>query len=233
MVIEAFGETLNTNGLNATGANMKFNTQRFFRVFSVGLIIMACFFMAGCTAAWLTAVSGMLPTLAGIASAIVSFVLALEGKTVSSSFTAAVKKWQQNVATEIANAQTIIAALKQNATSTGMSQFQTVMQGVLNEFNSILSGVDITDSATVAKLTQLVGLGVAAANAILAFIPLALSKLVAKTSAEEMKHYDEVAASTTRAAENTIRETYVTIVTQHTVNADVNSALDSLPKSLS
>lgn len=211
---------------------MQFDKKVFWRVFALSMIIEACLFLAGCTSAWLTAVSGMLPAIAAVCSAAVAFVSALQGKTVSAAFTAAVKKWQSNIASEISNAQALIASIKQGATTTLISQFQSVMQGVLSEFNSILAGMDITDSATVAKFTQFVGLGIAAINAVLALIPLALTKLQAKAPKDELKHYDALAGKTTQSAVNLMKETYAAILAEPTANPDVNAALDQLPRSI-
>jgi hypothetical protein len=211
---------------------MKFNRGLFWRVFATLCIIETCFFLTGCTSAWLTAVSGLLPGILSIVNAIVSFVAALENKTVSSATYATIQKWAQNVQTEIANAQTILASIKQAATSGLLAQFQAAMQAITTSFNSILAGVDITDSSTVAKLTQFLALGVAAVNAVLALIPMAIAKLEAKASDEELKHYDGVAAKATTNAVKLMKETYVAIIDEPTTNADVNAALATLPKTL-
>lgn len=208
------------------------NSKVFWRVFAILTIIETCFLLSGCTSAWLSAVSGLLPAISAVVNAVVAFVAALEGKTVSASFLATIQKWQQNIASEISNAQTIIASLQQSASTSLISQFQTVMQSVLTQFTSILSGVDITDSATVAKLTQFVGLGVAAVNAVLALLPLALSKLESKAPEAELKHYDSLGAAATKNAVKVMKETYAAIRSEHTSNADVNAALDALPSQI-
>lgn len=211
---------------------MKFNTKVFWRVFLVLTIFESCLLLAGCTAAWLSAINGMLPSIAAVVNAIVAFVVALQGKTVSAEVAAAIKKWQGNVASEIANAQAIIAEIQKNSSAGLIAQFQAAMQAVLSEFNSILAGVAITDSATVAKLTQFVGLGIAAINAVLALIPMALHKLETDAPVSELKHYDKLAASSVKNADHVLKETYEAIIAQKTDNADVNAALDSLPHSI-
>lgn len=211
---------------------MKFNGKVFCRVFAILCLLESFLFLAGCTGAWLTAVSSLLPSIGAVVNAIVAFVAALQGKTVSAAFSAAVTKWQANVAAEIANAESIINSLKQSTSTALVAQFQTVMQSVLKQFSSILAGVDITDSATVAKLTQFVGLGIAAINAVLALLPLAITKLEAKAPKQELEHYDKLAATATAQAVTTMKETYVAIIDEHTANVDVNSALDALPRSI-
>jgi hypothetical protein len=211
---------------------MTFNTRRFIRVFALLTIAELCLLLCGCTSAWLTAVSGLLPSLGAIVNAIVAFVAALQGKTISPAFATAVQKWQQNISTEITAAENIIASLKQGTNTTLIGQFQAVMQSILSQFNSILTGADIADSSTVAKLTQFLGLGIAAINAVLAFIPMVVAKLNANAPKAELAHYDAVAASVTKMTLKGVKDTYVGIRSQHTDNVDVNAALDALPKSI-
>lgn len=203
------------------------NWKRFLFVYSVLMAVTLC---TGCTAAWLSAVSGLLPSIAAVVNAILAFATALEGKTVSADVTAAIQKWQQNIASEIAAAQAIIAQVQANATSSLLAQFQAAMQGIVSQLNSILTGVDITDSSTVAKITQLVGLAVAAANAVLALVPVAISKLNAPPA--ELEAYDKLGTNAVNNAVKTMKETYVAIVEEYTPNTDVNAALDALPRSI-
>ena len=211
---------------------MKFNAPKFWRLFALLTLIELCCFLVGCTSTWLSAVSGLLPSIVAVVNAIVAFVAALQGKTVSSAAYAAIQKWQQNIAQEIANAQSIIAAIQQNASSTLIAQFQAAMQAIEQNFNSILSGIDVTDSATVAKLTQFLSLGIAAVNAVLALIPMMLSKIAANAPLEELKHYDKLGAQTTVNAVKVMKETYTAIVEEPTDSMDVNAALATLPHAI-
>jgi hypothetical protein len=211
---------------------MKFNRTIFWRIFTLLTILEACFLLTGCTAAWLSAISALLPTIGAVVNAIVAFVAALEGKTVSASTLAAVQKWETNVTTEINAAEALIAAAKQSAGPSIIAEIQAAMQSILSQFNSILSGVDVTDSSTIAKLTQFVALGVAAINAVLSLIPMALAKIKAAASEDELRQYDKLGANAVKNATKTMRETYVAIRSEHTPSADVNAALDSLPKSI-
>ena len=211
---------------------MKFNRNVFWKVFLTLSVLEACLFLTGCTAAWITAVSAMLPSILAVANAIVAFAASLQGKTVSASTYSTLQKWETDLATEIAAVQAIVAQIKASATTTLIGQFQTAMQAVSQQFNSILTGLNVTDSATVAKFTQFLSLGIAAVSAVLALVPMALAKLQAKPSKQELAHYDKLAAKVTKQAETAMKEAYVAIVTEHTANADVNSALDALPRTI-
>jgi hypothetical protein len=207
--------------------------QRFLRIFLIAIVLQACVYLSACTSAWLTSVSAMLPAISAVVSAIAAFVGSLQGKTISANFYAAVQKWQQNISTEIANVQNIIAQLKAQTTPTLISDLQTAMSAISSEFQSILNAADVTDTATVAKLTQFLGLGIAAINAVLALIPSVLSALnKPQPSQKELAQYDKLGAHATTAALKTMQETYAVILTEHTDNADVNAALDALPRSI-
>jgi hypothetical protein len=208
---------------------MKINWNRFCFVF---VVLMSVFYLTACTAAWLAAINGMLPGIESVVAAIVSFVVALEGKTVSPATVLKIQQWEADVSTQITNAQNIIAQY-QAAASTGLlSQLQAVMQGIMTSLNSILTGLNITDSTTVAKITQFLALGVAAVSAVLALIPMAMTKLDSKASNAELLQYDKLGANAMNNVTKTMKETYAAIIQEKTSNLDVNAALDSLPKSI-
>lgn len=215
---------------------MKFNAQTFWRVFALLSMLELLLFATGCTSTWITAVSGLLPAISAIVNAVVAFIAQLEGKTVSADVYAAIEKWQANIASELSNVSTILADIQKAATSGLIAQLQGGMQVVLTEFNSILSGLDITDSDTVAKLTQFVSLGIAAVNAVLALIP-AITAVMAKVEAGSLPKSvlakaDAIGGSLVKVTLNTVKETYATILSSYTDNAEVNAALDTLPRSI-
>jgi len=203
------------------------NWRKFGFIYMILLIVTLA---GGCSAAWLTAVNGMLPAILAAVEAAVSFVAALEGKTVPVGLTAKFQQWEQNVASLIATAQQIVTQIKSNSTATLLQQFQGVVQSLVGSLGTILADLNVTDNATVAKITGFVQLAVAAASAILALIPMAISKLGAP--AAELKHYDAMGASAVTNAVKVMKETYVAIVTTPTENADVNAALKELPQSI-
>lgn len=208
---------------------MKMNWRKFWIVF--GLLQVALLF-AGCSAAWLGAVSALLPTLETVVSAAISFVVALEGKTVPASVSSAIQKIGADIAAQIANVQTLIADYKAAATTGLLSQIQAVFQGIVDNLGSILSAFQVSDTTTVGKLTQLVGLAVAAAQAILALIPLVAAKIASGASRAELEAEDKLAASNVKQVENGLKTAYIQVISEPTTNADVNQALNSLPRSV-
>lgn len=211
---------------------MKVNWRRFLLLFAVFEVVFLC---AGCTAAWLSAVSALLPAFQTAVGAALSFILALEGKTVPASVSSAVQKLFSDVGTQITNAQALIADFKNAATSAQgslLAQIGAVFQGIITNLNSILAGFNVTDSATVTKFTQLVTLCVAAAQAILGLIPLVAAKLASGASEQQLAAEDKAAADHIKSAEKQYKEAYHVIVSTPTESAEVNVALASLPQSV-
>ena len=208
---------------------MKVNWRKFFTTFA---FLQITLFLAGCTAAWLGAVSALLPALEAAVSAVVAFVVALEGKTVPPAVTAAIQKIGSDVGTEIANVQQLIAAFKAQASSGLLAQIQAVFQAIISNLGNILTGLNVTDSSTVAKITSLVGLAVAAAQAIIGLIPMAIQKMDSGAPEAELRHYDAVASVSVNNTHKALQEAYIVTVTTMTENPDVDSALAALPQTL-
>lgn len=209
-----------------------FNFRRFLLVFT---ILQVATILVGCSAAWLGAVDGLLPALSAAVEAVVAFLAALEGKTVSTAFLNAVQKIQQDIAAQITNVQTLIADFKNAATGAQgsiLAQIQAVLQGILTNLGSILSGANITDSATVSKLTALVGLAVAAAQAIFGLIPLVSAAISSGASRDVLEAQDHEAAAHVENAHKGLQSAYKIIRDTPTENADVNTALGALPAGL-
>jgi hypothetical protein len=216
--------------------NRYVNWNRFLRYFLLfeSILLLACV-LCGCTAAWLSAVDALLPALAGAVGAIAAFVKSLDGKTLSADFTAKVQQIQQDIATEITNVQTLIADFKNAATGAQgsiLTQIQAVFQGILSNLSSILSGAGITDASTTSKLTQLIGLAVAAAQAVIALLPLVASKLQSGEPVAQLEADDRMAAAAVKQTTESLKEAYVIIRTEPTPNPDVNAALEALPPSI-
>jgi uncharacterized protein (DUF697 family) len=152
-------------------------------------ILFACLavvsLLTGCTAAWLGAVSAMLPSIVTLVEAIVAFATGLSGKTVSVATLNFIQKVALDIKGEITNAQTLIAAYKNSPDNSTLGSLTAVFNSIVANLGSILSNANITDSATVGKLTQLVGLGVAAVQAVLGLIPLVIGNMTKFAAKEE------------------------------------------------
>ena len=211
-----------------------FNVRKFFVTFAfLYALMLAVTFASGCSAAFLGAISALIPALEAAISAAVAFVVALEGKTVSASVSATIQAWGTKVQGLISNLQAIITAAAGQSSAGVIAQIQAAMQAILSAITSILPEFNVTDSATVSKFTELLGLAVAAVQAILGFIPLVQAKLATPgITDEQLEAEDQVAKTHINNAHKTLRETYKVIRDEQTASVDVNEALTAMPASL-
>jgi len=207
---------------------MKVNWKKFAALFVLFNFVLLS---AGCTASWIGAVSALLPALSAAVSAILSFVLSLSGKTVPPSVTAAIQKIVDDVQAQLQNVSTLITQVQAGGT-TVIGEIGAALNAVLANLSSILSGLSITDSATIQKITEFVGLAVSAVRAILAIVPLAQQKLSESPSEAHLEAFDKATASNIKNQHKALQAGYKVIVTTKTASMDVNSALASLPQSL-
>lgn len=207
---------------------MKVNWQRFILLF---VLFNAVLVLGGCTTAWIGAVQALLPALSAAVSAILSFAMSLENKTVPSTVTATIQKIVNDVQTELANLKTILATASSGGT-TVLAQIGTILNSILTNLSSILSGLSISDSSTLQKITELVGLAVAAVQAILAIVPLAQAKLAEGPKEAHLEAFDKAVAVNIKATHKAIQQAYHATVTGETTSIAVNEALAALPQQL-
>jgi uncharacterized protein (DUF697 family) len=178
--------------------------------------------LTGCTATWLTAVGAALPTLAALVKAISTFIAALSGKTIADNVSAAITKITDAIQAQITNVQALIAAYKASADQTTLGEIKAVLTSIVSNLGSILTGFSITDSSTVSKLAQLVGLGVAAVQAILALVPLLMP---AKGTQVELTPVEVIILE---AHNKVFKSTYNTIIKTPSGQVFVDEALATL-----
>jgi uncharacterized membrane protein len=207
----------------------KFNT-----ICLLASILFLVLFNAGCTAAWLSGISALLPSILALATAVFDFLKALKSGLVPANALARVQEIVGDIGTEINNAQEAIAAYTQATVTDVIGKLNVVFQNILTNLQSILGGLNITDSATLAKVTSLIGLAVAAAQAVLGMIPIVNSVVAnaSKYSEHDLKALDAQASDHFKNFHKGIRDAYHDWVTTPTLSPDVNIVLEGMPKQL-
>jgi hypothetical protein len=180
--------------------------------------------LTGCTATWITALGAAIPGISALITAIATFVAALAGKTVSASVAAAIKKYTADALAELQNLASIISAVAGAVTQDTIGKISVALNAVLTNLQGILTSANITDSATLSKLSMLIGLGVAAVQAALALIPLIAVKNTAPLSTAELTVLDHHMKG--------FKAEYHVIQSTLTGQVDVDAALAEMPKSI-
>lgn len=211
--------------------------RRKYRTFTrLALVFTGLVFLVGCQAAWLSAVSAMLPSIETLVTSIIAFAAGLEGKTVSAATLAAISKIGADVKGQIGTAQTLIASYQTDNNPTTLGKISDIFTAAVASLGTILANLNITDLATTSKITQLVGLGVAAIQAVLGLIPLVhttMAKYQSKqVSDDDVKHADTQAAAVVNLHNNQLKNSYRIIITTPSGNSDVDAVLHTVPAHL-
>lgn len=210
---------------------LRVNWQRFFLIFALTQIVL---FASGCTAAWITAAQGLVPLISSGVSAILSFVLALQGKTLTAEQAGGIQKIAGDVNTQLTNLGTLLNDAAQNATAGIVSQIQAVLSGITANLQSILTGFNVTDPATTSKLTEFVQLAIAAVGAVLTVVSGVgiLLPHASSMSQQALENSDKAAAASLAHAKQSLQEAYQVTRNTPTASAEVNEALLATPENL-
>lgn len=206
-------------------------TKLFLRaMFTLLPILCLVVFSTGCNT--LSTISAMLPALTTLVENVVAFIVGLKGGEVSASVVSAIQGYANDIATEITNVQAIIAAATSSNNTTTIQKLQAAFGAIMTQLSSILSGANITDSATVTTLQSLVGLAVASVQTILGIIaslaPAAAAYDAKQISVEDAETADQHASDKLKAEHNLMKHVFSVIVKTPTSNPDVNASLAQL-----
>jgi hypothetical protein len=209
---------------------MRFNIRKFLWVF---LCLELCLLCSGCTSAWIKATNSALFGLDSLIAAILAFVGALEGRTISKELADKIRVWTSNVQTSIANVRDRMAAFAKDKSTLVLGQVRAVIEVLIAQLNSILVAITaITDAATFSKLKELVSLAIGTAQAILAMLPSVAAAIDAKVPRDILEKEDENAGALVDKSLIELEEDYEAIIKDKTTNPTVNHALDEMPRSL-
>lgn len=210
-----------------------FHRIRAGRALLAGMMLVGLLCSIACTAAWLSAVSAMLPSIVTLVESIVSFALGLSGKTIAASTVTFIQGVASDIKGEITEVQSLIATYQSTPNATTLQKISAVFSAIVASLGTILSNVNITDAGTVSKITQLVGLAVAAVQAVIGLIPLVsttMKKYADKSeTADEVEHADAQAASLVAHHHRLLQDGYHTWKTTPSGEAQVDAVLATLP----
>jgi hypothetical protein len=172
-----------------------------------------------------------MPAISAAISAIFSFILALEGKTIPPTSSDFVKKIQAEITAGLAAVSQILSTIAQNAGQPVLQQIEAAFQSIVTNLNSLLAGLNVTDNPTITKIEKFIEIAVAAIEAVLVLIPLAAVKVKGLSIVQEQRA-DKAATLSIKNAHKVLQADYHEAVTTQTQSVDVNEALAALPQTL-
>jgi hypothetical protein len=205
---------------------MTVNWKRFATLFA---LLNIALFLTGC--GWVSAVQALMPGIKIAITALFSLIASLTGKTIPPNVTAFVQKIEDDVAAALVTVGDILSTISSNVGQSVLTQLQAVFEAITTNLNSLLTGLGVSDTSTIARITEIIAAIVTAIEAVLALLPLAA---VAKTlTPEEAVHADKAATNSLKNAHKVFQQRYVVAITPDTGNPDVDAALASItPRTL-
>lgn len=200
------------------------------RLALLAFVICQFVLMATACGATISEISNMLPSIGTLLSAIVAFVTGLSG-TLSSTTVATATTVGNDAQAAITEAESELKAWTQSTSTTVLGKISSLLTGVQSTLNNFLSGLNITNPATLQKLQGIVSLALTAVEGVLALIPMFGQKL-ATASPHELAAMDKLAANQVKALHQGIKDGYKAWVETPTGDSATDAALSKCPKSL-
>ena len=152
-----------------------------FKALSVLLAVTMAF--TACTSSWVAQAQAIVAILGPAVGVILNLIAAFGGKTVPLQDVAFVQTWTQQLQTDFG----IIGQLldKYNAAEATakpgiLTEIDTALQTAQGQLNQLLPALHITDVATVAKVTSLIGAVISSVESLMQLVAIAQGKAAGK-----------------------------------------------------
>lgn len=141
------------------------------------LAVALCFtmFATGCSTAWISQAEEIIAAVIPATTNIVTLVEALQGKSISAADLQLIQNAGTQANSDLQLISSLITAYNQAEASAQpgiLNQIQTVANTVQSNLSALLPALHITDQATQAKITAIVGLVVSEVQSLIAIVPL-------------------------------------------------------------
>src|SRR5579863_9355538 len=128
----------------------------------LGLVLCTTITLTACSTAWIADAEEIVAALIPAAANLITLIGALQGKSVSTADLQLIQSASTQAQTDLQLINTLITQYQQAtdaATQTSLlMQIQTAMTTVQSNLNGLLPALHITDAATQAKVTAVIGL---------------------------------------------------------------------------
>jgi hypothetical protein len=132
-------------------------------------------FATGCSTAWISQAEEIIAAVIPATTNIVTLVEALQGKSISAADLQLIQNAGTQANSDLQLISSLITAYNQAEASAQpgiLNQIQTVANTVQSNLSALLPALHITDQATQAKITAIVGLVVSEVQSLIAIVPL-------------------------------------------------------------
>jgi hypothetical protein len=194
----------------------------------VGLAVLLCVVMiwTGCSTAWIGEAESIVAVLIPAASNILALVAAARGKGISAGDLQTIQNAGAQAGADLQLIQSLIVAYEKAdaAAQPGiLNQIESAIAAVQGNLQGVLAGLHISDAATQAKVTAVIGIVLSEVESLAAVVPLvkgSVSPTLAAKSAAGMGH-PQAALKTPLSASEFVRA-YNSTLTARTGDAGLD-----------
>jgi hypothetical protein len=206
---------------------MKSKTSNVARALAA-LVLCATMILTACSTAWITEAEEIVAALIPAAANLLTLIEALEGKGVSTQDLQVMQSVSTQAQTDLQLINTLVTQYQQAtdaATQASLlAQIQTAITTVQSNLSGLLPALHITDSATQAKVTAVIGLILAEVQSLEAIIPAVQPVVTSSGSAAKASTARKTKSVKPPLSASQFRASYNAIMTAKTGNATLDGA---------
>jgi hypothetical protein len=192
------------------------------------LVLCATMILTGCSTAWITEAEDIVAALIPAAANLITLIEALQGNGVSAQDLQVMQSASTQAQTDLQLINTLVTQYQQ-ATDAAMqasllAQIQTAITTVQSNLSTLLPALHITDPATQAKVTAVIGLILSEVQSLEAILPAVQPAVTSGGSAAKASAKPKTTKVTPPLSASQFRASYNAIMTAKTGNAKLDGA---------
>jgi hypothetical protein len=188
------------------------------------LVLCATMILTACSTAWIAEAEQIVAALIPAAANLITLIVAVQGKGVSTADLQLIQNSSAQAQTDLQLIGTLITQYQQAVDAatqaTLLTKIQTAIATVQSNLSGLLAALHISDAATEAKVTAVIGLILSEVQSLAAIIPLVHSS----SSTEQVSVALETGKIKAPLTASQFRRSYNAIMTAKTGNAALDGA---------
>jgi hypothetical protein len=192
------------------------------------LVLCATMILTACSTAWITEAEEIVAALIPAAANLLTLIEALQGNGVSAQDLQAMQSASTQAQTDLQLINTLVTQYQQATDAatqaTLLAQIQTAITTVQSNLSGLLPALHITDPATQAKVTAVIGLILSEVQSLEAILPAVQPAVTSSTPAAKANAKSKTAKVKPPLSASQFRASYNAIMTAKTGNAKLDGA---------
>ena len=192
------------------------------------LVLCVTMILTACSTAWITEAEDIVAALIPAAANLITLIEALQGNGVSTQDLQVMQSASTQAQTDLQLINALVTQYQQATDATTqaslLAQIQTAITTVQTNLSGLLPALHITDPATQAKVTAVIGLILSEVQSLEAILPMVQPVVTSSASAAKASAKSKTTKVTPPLSASQFRASYNAIMTAKTGNAKLDGA---------